>query len=131
MALGDFMASRFSQSPVVGAVSNHFDDCSITDDVDLVGHQTTDRDRDRDSETASSSYGNGVTATATSMAYFPQTIVLCDLRHEAFEVRVPSGPADSGLVSKWRPKDRVSSFCPTILYSPCLWLLAASIQSLC
>ncbi|KAI8559441.1 hypothetical protein RHMOL_Rhmol04G0173900 [Rhododendron molle] len=104
MALGDFMASRFSQSPVVAAVSNHFEDCSIANDVDLVGHQTTDRDRDRDSETASSSYGNGV--TATSLAYFPQTIVLCDLRHEAFEVRVPSGPADSGLVSKWRPKDR-------------------------
>ncbi|KAG5552852.1 hypothetical protein RHGRI_010830 [Rhododendron griersonianum] len=115
MALGDFMASRFSQSPVVGAVSNHFDDCSITDDVDLVGHQTTDRDRDRDSETASSSYGNGVTATATSMAYFPQTIVLCDLRHEAFEVRVPSGPADSGLVSKWRPKDRMKTGCVALV----------------
>lgn len=106
------MASRFSQSPVAAAaLSNHLDRCSIAaDDVDSVGRDN----RDRDSETASSSYGNGVstTTTATSMVYFPQTIVLCDLRHEAFEVRVPTGPADSGLVSKWRPKDRVSSFLP-------------------
>lgn len=48
--------------------------------------------------------------TATSMAYLPQTIVLCDLRHHAFEVFRPAAPSDSGLVSKWRPKDRVSFF---------------------
>jgi len=84
------MASRFSQSSVA-ALSNHFDDCSITDDVDLIGHHQR---RDRDSETASSSYGNG-TSTTTSMAYFPQTVVLCDLRHEAFEVRVPSASLTS------------------------------------
>ncbi|KAL2337322.1 hypothetical protein Fmac_011768 [Flemingia macrophylla] len=27
------------------------------------------------------------------------------LRHDAFEAAVPAGPSDSGLVSKWRPKD--------------------------
>ncbi|KAL6998489.1 Regulatory-associated protein of TOR 1 [Sarracenia purpurea var. burkii] len=79
MALGDLMASRFSQSSVV--VSNHLDECSNTD---------------------------GIT-TATSLAYLPQTVVLCDLRHESFEECVPSGPSDSGLVSKWRPKDRMKT----------------------
>ncbi|GMP51430.1 hypothetical protein CsSME_00017657 [Camellia sinensis var. sinensis] len=106
MALGDLMSSRFSQSS--SAVSNHLDECSNHDDMDFVGQR-----RDRDFDTASSSYGN-VTTTATSMAYLPQTIVLCDLRHEAFEDCVPAGPSDSGLVSKWRPKDRVSSFSPPI-----------------
>lgn len=100
MALGDLMASRFSQSAVV---SDHFDDCgSAQDDIDLR----------RDSDTASSSYGNATVTTittTTSMAYLPQTVVLCELRHDAFEASTPTGPSDSGLVSKWRPKDRVST----------------------
>ncbi|KAA8517693.1 hypothetical protein F0562_015167 [Nyssa sinensis] len=77
------------------------------EDGDLVGQR-----RDRDSETASSSYGN---ATTTSMAYLPQTIVMCELRHEAFEACVPSGPSDSGLVSKWRPKDRMKTGCVALV----------------
>ncbi|OMP05697.1 Regulatory associated protein of TOR [Corchorus olitorius] len=64
----------------------------------------------RDFDTAStSSYANAATSSATaptSMAYLPQTIVLCELRHAAFEASTPTGPSDSGLVSKWRPKDR-------------------------
>lgn len=96
------MASRFSQSSVV-VVPNHLDDCASShEDGDLSSQR-------RESETASSSYGNATATTATSMAYLPQTIVLCELRHDAFEACVPLGPSDSGLVSKWRPKDRVSS----------------------
>lgn len=96
------MASRFSQSSVV-VVPNHLDDCASShEDGDLSSQR-------RESETASSSYGNATATTATSMAYLPQTIVLCELRHDAFEACVPVGPSDSGLVSKWRPKDRVSS----------------------
>ncbi|PON53561.1 Regulatory associated protein of TOR [Parasponia andersonii] len=102
MALGDLMASRFSQSSVA-VVSNHLDECvSSHDDGDLSSQR-------RDSETASSSYGNGTTATATSMAYLPQTVVLCEFRHEAFEASLPAGPSDSGLVSKWRPKERMKT----------------------
>ena len=102
MALGDLMASRYSQSAVV---SNHFDDCgSSHEDGDLASSSQR-----RDSETASSStHGNASGSTATSMAYLPQNMVLCELRHEAFEACVPTGPSDNGLVSKWRPKDRVS-----------------------
>ncbi|XAR55764.1 hypothetical protein NMG60_11035961 [Bertholletia excelsa] len=109
MALGDLMASRFSQSSSV--VSNHYDDYSSLEYVDLGAQR-----RDRDSETASCSYGNATaTSAATSMAYLPQTIVLCDLRHEAFEDCVPSGPSDRGLVSKWKPKDRMKTGCVALV----------------
>lgn len=103
MALGDLMASRFSQSSAA-LLSNHLEECvSSHDDGDLSSQR-------RDSETASSSYGNASTSATTSMAYLPQTMVLCELRHEAFEACRPTGPSDSGLVSKWRPKDRVSAY---------------------
>ncbi|PSS32732.1 Regulatory-associated protein of TOR like [Actinidia chinensis var. chinensis] len=111
MALGDLMASRYSQSTVV--LSNHLDECSTQEYVDLVVQR-----RDRDSESATSSYGNATvttSATVTSMAYLPQTIVLCELRHEAFEGCVPSGPSDSGLVSKWRPKNCMRTGCVALV----------------
>ncbi|MFS7976675.1 hypothetical protein Hanom_Chr10g00895151 [Helianthus anomalus] len=76
-----------------------------------VQSRENDRNVDReDSETVASSsgYGNAVVSgiPATSMAYLPQNVVLTELRHESFEAGAPSGPVDSGLVSKWRPKDR-------------------------
>ncbi|XP_043704845.1 regulatory-associated protein of TOR 1-like isoform X2 [Telopea speciosissima] len=106
MALGDLMASPFSQSSV--AVSNRLDEFSSREDEDFGGHI-------RDSETASSSGGNAVGTTTTSMAYLPQTIVLCELRHESFEACIPSGPAETGLVSKWRPKDRMKTGCVALV----------------
>lgn len=107
MALGDLMASRFSQSSV--AVSNHLDEYSNHEDGEF-GEQK------RDSDTASSSYGNATTTmTTTSMAYLPQAIILCELRHDAFEACVPLGPSDSGLVSKWRPKDRMKTGCVALV----------------
>lgn len=110
MALGDLMASRYSQSSVVTAVvSNHFDDfVSSHEDGDLASQR-------RDSETASSSQGNASASTTTSMAYLPQNMVLCELRHEAFEACVPTGPSDNGLVSKWRPKDRMKTGCVALV----------------
>lgn len=138
MALGDLMASRFTtQSGVAAAViSNHLDDCGSSiqqqhhhqhrvlsnnnnnnnnlhdGDDDSVASSSHQR---RDSDGASSSYGNNAAVTtittagtATSLAYLPQTVVLCELRHDAFEASTPTGPSNSGLVSKWRqPKDRV------------------------
>ncbi|KAB1224584.1 Regulatory-associated protein of TOR 1 [Morella rubra] len=100
--IGDVMASRYSQSSVVTTVvSNYFDDCASShEDVDLVSQR-------RDLETASSSHGIASGSTTTSMAYLPHNKVLSELRHGAFEACVPTGPSDNGLVSKWRPKDRV------------------------
>lgn len=43
-----------------------------------------------------------------TVAYLPPNLYLCDLRHDAGETSTSLGPAESGLVSKWRMKDRVS-----------------------
>ncbi|KAL0285989.1 UNVERIFIED_CONTAM: Regulatory-associated protein of TOR 1, partial [Sesamum angustifolium] len=112
MALGDLMAaSRFSQSS--GAVLNHLEQVSangnyVQEDGERSAYSVNDVYDDtnaRDlSETASSSYV--AMTTTTSMAYLPQTVVLCELRHDGYEESVPSGPSDSGLVSKWRPRER-------------------------
>lgn len=115
MALGDLMASRFSQSSsAVAVVANHFDECvNITSSISNSNHEDGERGV-RDSDTASSTY-SGAPMTTTSMAYLPQTLVFCELRHEAFEGSIPSGPSDSGLVSKWRPKDRMKTGCVALV----------------
>ncbi|KAG5243161.1 transducin family protein [Salix suchowensis] len=128
MALGDLMASRFSSQSPVALVSSHYDHypSNHEDDANDVARRddnnTSNNYRDRDSDTASTSnYGGGnatesTTATTTnSTAYLPQTVVLCELRHEAFEASVPTGPSDSGLVSKWRPKDRMKTGCVALV----------------
>lgn len=108
------MASRLSQSSAaLDEFGNHHED---------EAERSSNNVRDLDTTataSSSSSYvvggGGGVVGgdnnamtTTTSMAYLPQTIVLCELRHDGFEDCVPSGPSDTGLVSKWRPRDRVS-----------------------
>ncbi|KAL1110721.1 hypothetical protein V6Z11_D02G006200 [Gossypium hirsutum] len=119
MALGDLMTSRFSQLSL--AVSNHVIDGNVSsggyheDDVAYSDLMSQRRDLDAAS---TSSYANAVTSTAsvpTTMAYLPQTVVLCELRHAAFEASTPTGPSDSGLVSKWRPKDRMKTGCVALV----------------
>ncbi|KAL9673526.1 hypothetical protein QQ045_029785 [Rhodiola kirilowii] len=103
MALGDIMASRYPQS--LGAVMNHIDDCNSNhEDGDLVSHR-------RDSDAVSNGYDNGT----TTMVYLPPKTLLCEPRHEAFEANVPMGPSDNGLVSKWRPKDRMKTGCVALV----------------
>ncbi|KAM7526570.1 hypothetical protein LguiA_016472 [Lonicera macranthoides] len=109
MALGDLMASRYSQSSAV--VSNHSNDCSNYESLESIWQI-----RGWDSERAgSTSYGNATTVTVTSMAYLPQTTVLCEFRHEAFEVSGPYAPPVRDLVSKWRPKDRTKTVCVALV----------------
>lgn len=111
-------ASRFSQSTT--AVSNHLEEFtengnhveedgerSVYSSSSIVNTNVNHTNARDLSETASSSYT--AMTTTTSMAYLPQTVVLCELRHDGFEDCMPAGPSDSGLVSKWRPRDRVSS----------------------
>ena len=116
-------ASRFSQSTT--AVSNHLEEFAengnhVEEDGERNGYSsssivdTNDANARDLAETASSSYVE--MTTTTSMAYLPQTIVLCELRHEGFEDCVPAGPSDSGLVSKWRPRDRVSCRIICVVY---------------
>ncbi|XP_027349428.1 regulatory-associated protein of TOR 1 isoform X5 [Abrus precatorius] len=119
MALGDLMASRFSQSTVLVVPNhNHHDDSTASSSSSIVPAAAEDGDfpHRRDSETAIASSSTNYTGNAaTSMAYLPQTVVLCELRHEAFEAAVPVGPSDSGLVSKWRPKDRMKTGCVALV----------------
>ncbi|ESW12142.1 hypothetical protein PHAVU_008G087800 [Phaseolus vulgaris] len=124
MALGDLMASRFSQSTVLVVPNqNHHDDSTASSSSSSVAVVTASNNTDDadfanrgDSEAAiASSSGNYTGNGATSMAYLPQTVVLCELRHEAFEAAVPAGPSDSGLVSKWRPKDRMKTGCVALV----------------
>ncbi|KAH9309833.1 hypothetical protein KI387_037744 [Taxus chinensis] len=55
------------------------------------------------------------THTSTSILYLPQTVYFNDLRHDAFEAGTPSGPLESGLVSKWRMKDRMKTGCVALV----------------
>ncbi|GJT22245.1 regulatory-associated protein of TOR 1 [Tanacetum coccineum] len=116
MALGDLMESRFTQSSSLNSSSHHLDD------VVYVVNDVRVRDNDVESVVSSGNYvngngngnGNGGGVT-TSMAYLPQNVVLNELRHEAFEASTPSGPAESGIVSKWRPKDRMKTGCVALV----------------
>ncbi|KAL2330579.1 hypothetical protein Fmac_018160 [Flemingia macrophylla] len=116
MASGDLMASCFSESTALVVPTQNYHDHSHASSstyavaVASVTNDDADFSNRRDSEAAiASSSGNYAGNAATSMVYLPQTVVLCELRHDAFEAAVLAGPSDTGLVSKWRPKDGVSS----------------------
>ncbi|XP_019058409.1 PREDICTED: regulatory-associated protein of TOR 1-like isoform X3 [Tarenaya hassleriana] len=109
------MVSRLSQSSV-SVVTNYDDDCDSSAASSHHDGDSSIASRRRDSEAASSSYGNATTAYATTtMAYLPQTVVLCELRHDAFEASAPLGPSESGLVSKWRLKERMKTGCVALV----------------
>ncbi|KAG8097536.1 hypothetical protein GUJ93_ZPchr0013g35852 [Zizania palustris] len=111
MALGDLMASRLvhsSSSSSTSSVSssaapspampNHH----LTSHVDErpVENGPEPLRRDADEETPA--------PAPTPMACLSQVAVLCEQRHEGFDeaAAAVAGPSTSGLVSKWRPKDR-------------------------
>ncbi|BBN00072.1 regulatory associated protein of mTOR [Marchantia polymorpha subsp. ruderalis] len=50
-----------------------------------------------------------------TVAYLPPNLYLCDLRHDAGETSTSLGPAESGLVSKWRMKDRMKTGCVALV----------------
>ncbi|KAG0473726.1 hypothetical protein HPP92_015071 [Vanilla planifolia] len=102
MALGDRMESRFSQSSA--SASSHLDEFSNREDGEFSGQ--------RELETVVGA--DPVTGT-TNIPYLPQTVFLCDSRHEGFEETVPTGPSESGLVSKWRPKEKMKTGCVALV----------------
>ncbi|XP_017218499.1 regulatory-associated protein of TOR 1 isoform X2 [Daucus carota subsp. sativus] len=99
--MGDLMAPRISQS----LVPTHLDEFDF---VEIDNSRDVDADDDVDDAAPAA-------LMVTSMAYLPQNSVLCELRHEAFEACVSSGPLDVGLVSKWRPKDRMKTGCVALV----------------
>ncbi|KAE9591951.1 putative transcription factor WD40-like family [Lupinus albus] len=108
MALGDLMASsRFSHSTVL-FVPNH--DSSNSSSSTITAEVDSHHRRDSESHPLLPPV-----VGATSMAYLPHTVVLSELRHLAFEALIPIGPSHTGLVSKWRPKDRMKTGCVALV----------------
>lgn len=69
----------------------------------------------RESEDASDlATGGMATTTTTNMAYLPQTVVLCDLRHDALN---ESSSASERSETSWRLKERVCTVFPSPLLS--------------
>ncbi len=66
--------------------------------------------------------GGGGVEAAASVPHFPHNLYLSDLRHDAGEPVTLAGPLESGVVSKWRMKDRVSPHIPLSLSSTFLHL---------
>nr|CAB3459136.1 unnamed protein product [Digitaria exilis] len=114
MALGDLMASRLvysspSPSPSPAAPSaplpNHHHHSRVTDGLPVANGPEP---------------RNGLEAAEVErpapVAYLPQVVVLCEQRHEGLdEAAAATGPSTSGLVSKWRPKDRMKTGCVALV----------------
>ncbi|CAM8961889.1 unnamed protein product [Rhodiola kirilowii] len=105
MALGDLMVSRFQQSPLMG--SHHLDECLRQGDADVYA-------RLRDAEVGSSTYGDATAMSSMSMCYFPPGVFLCGPENDDFESHAGK-VSEKGLVSKWRPKDRMKTSCVALV----------------
>ncbi|KAG2481568.1 hypothetical protein PVAP13_J683801 [Panicum virgatum] len=118
MALGDLMASRLvhyssspspSPSPSMAAptppLPNHHHN-HVTDDLPVANGPEP---------------RNGLEVAEVEkpapVVYLPQVVVvLCEQRHEGIdEAAAAAGPSTSGLVSKWRPKDRMKTGCVALV----------------
>ncbi|KAL5204746.1 hypothetical protein ABZP36_009617 [Zizania latifolia] len=118
MALGDLMASRLvhsssssssasSSAAPSPAMPNHH----LTNHVDErpVENGPEPLRRDADEETPA--------LAPAPMACLPQVVVLCEQRHQGIDeaAAAAAGPSTSGLVSKWRPKDRMKTGCVALV----------------
>ncbi|KAF8748893.1 hypothetical protein HU200_012820 [Digitaria exilis] len=106
MALGDLMASRLVHSSLSPSPS------SAAPSAPLPNHHHHSRVTDGLAVANGPEPRNGLEAAEVErpapVAYLPQVVVLCEQRHEGLdEAAAATGPSTSGLVSKWRPKDRV------------------------
>ncbi|KAL6653350.1 hypothetical protein ACP70R_008928 [Stipagrostis hirtigluma subsp. patula] len=117
MALGDLMASRLVHSsssspspaaaPLAAPLPNHGHHSHVADDGGIrVANDPEPR--------------NGLEAEEEKpapVAYLPQVLVLCEQRHEGLDeaAAAAAGPSTSGLVSKWRPKDRMKTGCVALV----------------
>ncbi len=67
-------------------------------------------------------WGGGGVEAAASVPHFPHNLYFSDLRHDVGEPVMLAGPLESGVVSKWRMKDRASPHIPLSLSSTFLHL---------
>uniref|UniRef100_A0A0D9XNB4 Raptor N-terminal CASPase-like domain-containing protein n=1 Tax=Leersia perrieri TaxID=77586 RepID=A0A0D9XNB4_9ORYZ len=113
MALGDLMASRLvhsstsSSAAPSAALPNHNHHHRRTSSVDELPVENGPEPR-RDAADEE---------PPAPVAYLPQVVVLCEQRHEGFDeaAAAAAGPSTSGLVTKWRPKDRMKTGCVALV----------------
>ncbi|KAL5205507.1 hypothetical protein ABZP36_033716 [Zizania latifolia] len=107
MALGDLVIVHSSSSSVAPspAMPNHLLTNHVVDELPVEnGPESLRKDADEE------------TPAPAPMACLPQVVVLCEQRHGAFdEAAAAAGPSTSGLVSKWRPKDRMKTGCVALV----------------
>ncbi|XP_062201738.1 regulatory-associated protein of TOR 1-like isoform X2 [Phragmites australis] len=111
MALGDLMASRLvrsssSPSPAAPSASlpNHHHN-HVTDDLPVVNGPEPRNRLEADEE------------KPAPVAHLPQVVVLCEQSLEGLDeaAAAAAGPSTSGLVSKWRQKDRMKTGCVALV----------------
>ncbi|KAK3119564.1 hypothetical protein QOZ80_9AG0672290 [Eleusine coracana subsp. coracana] len=113
MALGDLMASRLvhsssspspSSAPPSAPLPNHRHN-HVTDDLPVANGPEPRNGLEADEE------------KPAPVAYLPQLVVLCDQRHEGLDeaAAAGAGPSTSGIVSKWRPKERMKTGCVALV----------------
>ncbi|KAL2653954.1 hypothetical protein R1flu_022082 [Riccia fluitans] len=109
MALGD--AVLFRQRSMEGMAGGHLGAqlpvTSASYSMEELSRRTGVRG-DEAEEPAPQQEGENIT-------YLPYTLYLCDLRHDAGETATSLGPVESGLVSKWRMKDRMKTGCVALV----------------
>ncbi|WMV51802.1 hypothetical protein MTR67_045187 [Solanum verrucosum] len=107
MALGDLTISQLSA--VAEESADHEDgDRNNDDSFDVVAAEN-------EMTMTMTMTTTTTTTTETSMAYVPQFVWFRELRHDEFEAYVPTAPANTGLVSKWRIKDRMKTGCVALV----------------
>ncbi|KAJ7559940.1 hypothetical protein O6H91_04G107500 [Diphasiastrum complanatum] len=71
--------------------------------------------RSHEEGTEAARESGGEVGSSRGIAFLPHTMYLCDLRHDAWEASTSSGPAENGVVSKWRMKDRMKTGCVALV----------------
>ncbi|CAD6269057.1 unnamed protein product [Miscanthus lutarioriparius] len=123
MALGDLMASRLvhsSSSPSPSPSPSRSRSTAAAPAPPLPNHHHHHQNHNHAGDGLLAANGpeprNGLEAAAevekpAPVAYLPQVVVLCEQRHEPDGIdeaaAAATAPSTSGLVSRWRPKDRV------------------------
>lgn len=116
MALGDLVVLNTVGCSKDGNNTNMTDGNGNVNSNGTAGNQMAERlsfsdeiARRAPGDAVLSSAASASSNTSSSIVYLPQNVYLRDLRHDAFEASASSGPSESGLVSKWRMKDRMKT----------------------
>lgn len=112
MALGDFVAFKQGCEEDIMArahIESEVPQCATV-------NYFIESVRENKGEDAEAAQDTGREAVVSSRStYFSPTVYFSDVRRDAYEVSASAGPAESGLVSKWRMKDRMKTGCVALV----------------